>query len=167
MGFFGGIDDHTSDIGFVEDVVDLLPEMSFVFVGGASSDCSALASHKNVSMLGQKPYERIPHYGKCFDVAIMPWRQNRWIEACNPIKLKEYLALGKPVVSTPFSELQQYLDVVYQARTPGQFAECIKQALAEDCPERITQRREKVQNATWQNKAQMMLDELFGRNGVS
>jgi len=62
-GFFGGIDDHTSNIPFVEKVVELLPEMSFVFVGKASSDCLALASRKNVSMLGQKPYESIPHYG--------------------------------------------------------------------------------------------------------
>jgi glycosyltransferase involved in cell wall biosynthesis len=167
VGFFGGIDDHTSDIGFVERVADLLPMMSFVFVGKASADCSGLASRKNVFMLGQRPYERIPHYGKCFDVAIMPWRQNRWIEACNPIKLKEYLALGKPVVSTPFPELQQYLDVVYQARTPEQFAESIKRALAEDCSERISRRRERVQNATWENKAQMVLEELLAGKGVS
>ncbi|GAG08945.1 unnamed protein product, partial [marine sediment metagenome] len=102
IGFFGAIDDHTSDIELVEKITDLLPGMSFVFVGEASANCDGLLSKKNVWMLGQKPYEQIPHYGKCFDVAIMPWRQNRWIEACNPIKLKEYLALGKPVVSTPF-----------------------------------------------------------------
>ena len=167
VGFFGDIEDHTTDIAFMEKLGDLLPEMSLVFVGKVSSDCSALASRENVSMLGQKAYEQIPHYGKCFDVAIMPWRQNCWIEACNPVKLKEYLALGKPVVSTPFAELQQYLDVVYQARTPEQFAESIKQALAEDCSERITQRREKVQNATWQSKAQLVLEELFAENGVS
>lgn len=167
VGFFGGIDDHTSDIGFAERVADLLPMMSFVFVGKASADCSGLASRKNVFMLGQRPYERIPHYGKCFDVAIMPWRQNRWIEACNPIKLKEYLALGKPVVSTPFPELQQYLDVVYQARTPEQFAESIERALAEDCSERISRRREKVRKSTWESKVQLVLDELLADGRVS
>ncbi|MHC4743897.1 MAG: glycosyltransferase [Planctomycetota bacterium] len=161
VGFFGGIDDHTSDIPFVEKVVDLLGEMSFVFVGKASSDCSVLQAKPNVSMLGQKPYEQIPHYGKCFDVAIMPWRQNQWIEACNPIKLKEYLALGKPVVSTPFAELRKYLDVVYQADTPEQFAESIKRAFDEDCPERISARREKVKSSTWQSKADSVLDEIF------
>jgi len=167
VGFFGGIDDHTSDIAFVEKVVDLLPQMSFVFVGKASSDCSKLASRKNVSMLGQKPYEQIPHYGKCFDVAIMPWRQNRWIQACNPIKLKEYLSLGKPVVSTPFAELEHYLDVVYLARTPEEFAETIRQAVAENSSERIAQRRNKVQNATWRSKAQLVLHELFEDNILS
>jgi glycosyltransferase involved in cell wall biosynthesis len=115
-------------------------------------------------MLGQKPYEQIPHYGKCFDVAIMPWRQNRWIEACNPIKLKEYLALGKPIVSTPFSELQKYREVVYEACTPKEFSDKIRQAIKENCPERIAARKDKVRNETWDSKAKLVLEELFGKS---
>lgn len=165
VGFFGGIDDHTSDIAFLEKVTGLLPEMSFVFVGKASSNCSGLKSHPNVIMLGQKPYQEIPRYGRVFNAAIMPWRQNRWIEACNPIKLKEYLALGKPVISTPFPQLQEYKDVVYEARTPEEFSEKIKLALKEDSPRLIAARREKVRNQTWDSKAQLVLNELFNGSG--
>ncbi|MFH1371553.1 MAG: glycosyltransferase [Planctomycetota bacterium] len=164
VGFFGGIDDHTSDVKLLEALVDLLPEMSFVFVGPASSDCAVLMSKRNVWMLGQKPYEKIPHYGKCFNVAIMPWRQNRWIEACNPIKLKEYLALGKPVVSTPFPELKKYRDIVYEAKTSLEFVNCIQNALKEDNQERIVARRKKVQASTWDSKAESIVRELFGKN---
>jgi GT2 family glycosyltransferase/glycosyltransferase involved in cell wall biosynthesis len=160
-GFFGGIDDHTSDIGFIEQVTDLLPDINFVFVGKASADISRLVLKKNVWMLGQKPYEQIPHYGKCFDVAFMPWRQGRWIEACNPIKLKEYLSLGKPIISTPFPELAYYRDVTYEAATPQEFADCIKQALAENSSERILARRERVANATWESKAKSAMQALF------
>ncbi|HUV63782.1 MAG TPA: glycosyltransferase [Sedimentisphaerales bacterium] len=161
VGFFGDIEDHLLDMELVERVVDLLPRMSFVFVGKRLTDFSKLDSRENVWFLGQKPYEQIPHYGKGFDVAVMPWRQSRWIEACNPIKLKEYLALGKPVVSTPFAELQKYLDVVYQARTAEEFARCIELALAEDGPERIAARRKKVQPFTWDAKADFVLKTLF------
>jgi len=161
VGFFGAIDDHTSDIELLKKIIDLLPDMSFVFIGEASVDCNGLLSKKNVWMLGKKPYEQIPDYGKCFDVAIMPWRQNRWIEVCNPIKFKEYLALGKPVVSTPYLELEKYLDAVYVARTPEEFATCIKQALEEDEPERIAARREKVKTNTWDVKAELVLQKLF------
>jgi glycosyltransferase involved in cell wall biosynthesis len=164
VGFFGAIDDHTSDIDFVEKVVDLLPQMSFVFVGDASSSIAGLKKRKNVWLLGQKPYEQIPHYGKCFDVAIMPWRQNRWIKACNPIKLKEYLALGKPVVSTPFPELKKYHDVVYQAKTPEEFAGVIEKALAEDNEELIAARRKGIETDTWDSKAQIVLKELFDKD---
>ncbi|MBN2457232.1 MAG: glycosyltransferase [Sedimentisphaerales bacterium] len=167
VGFFGGIDDHTSDIGLLEKVTELLGEITFAFVGNASSDCSQLSSKDNVLMLGKKPYEQIPHYGKCFDVAILPWRNNRWIETCNPIKLKEYLALGKPVVSTPFPELRKYRDVVYEAKTPEEFAGCIKKALAENGPQRIAARRKRVHLATWDNKMQLVIDELFGKEANS
>jgi len=167
VGFFGGIDDHTSDITLIEKTVDMLSAMSFVFVGKASVDHDGLLSKKNVWMLGQKPYEEIPNYGKCFDVAIMPWRQNRWIQACNPIKLKEYLALGKPVVSTPYPELEKYLDVVYKAKEPGDFAECIRKALAEDNPQLVAARKKKVETATWDSKARLVLEELFGKDHVS
>ncbi len=167
VGFFGQIDGHTFDVHFIEKVTECLPEISFVLIGKALNevDCHSLLSRKNVWMLGQKPYKQVPHYGKCFDVAIMPWCQNRWIEACNPIKLKEYLALGKPVVSTPFPELQKYDDVVYQAKTPREFADCIKRALTEDNAERIASRRRKVEKSTWDSKAQLVLKELFGREG--
>ncbi len=163
VGYFGALDDHKLDIGFIEKVVDLLPNMSFVFIGKASLNYSELTVHDNVWLLGQKDYEQIPHYGKCFDVAIIPWRKNRWTEAANPIKLKEYLALGKPLVSTPaFTELRGYLDVVYQAEAAEDFAECIKRALAENSPELVTARRKKVEKSSWNSKAQLVLGELFG-----
>lgn len=161
VGFFGEIADYTVDIGFIEKVIDYLPGKSFVFVGEVSADCSGLVAKDNVWMLGKKPYEEIPHYGKCFDVAIMPWRQNRWIELCNPIKLKEYLALGKPVVSTPFSELQGFRDVVHEAINPEDFAEGIRKALAEDSPTRVVDRRKKVETSTWDSKAELVLNKLF------
>jgi glycosyltransferase involved in cell wall biosynthesis len=161
VGFFGGIDDHTSDIAFLEKAISLLPEMSFVFVGRASAECSGLKSYPNVRMLGQRPYQEIPFYGKVFDAVIMPWRQNRWIEACNPIKLKEYLALGKPVVSTPFPQLRDYKDVIYEARTPEEFAAMIRRAIKEDCPRFVDARREKVRNQTWDSKAQLVLEVLL------
>lgn len=164
VGFFGGIADHTTDINLIKNVVDLLPEMSFVFVGSVSDEFSTLMeSRKNVWILGQKSYEEIPHYGKLFSVAIMPWNQNEWIQACNPIKLKEYLALGKPIISTPFNELNKYRDVVYIAKTAQNFAEAIKKALAEDDPDLISVRRQKVSNTTWDSKAQIVIDTLLSK----
>jgi len=160
IGFFGGIDDHTSNIALSAKVAELCPDMSFVFVGSASSDVSRLEALPNVYMLGKRPYREIPHFGKCFDVAIMPWQQNRWIEACNPIKLKEYLALGKPIVTTPFRELDFYEGLVYKATDADSFAACLRRALAEDGPERIIARRKRVEKETWEAKANGVLKAL-------
>jgi glycosyltransferase involved in cell wall biosynthesis len=160
VGFFGGIDSHTFDIDFVDKLTDLMKNVSFVFIGKYSLDCSRLLSKPNVLMLGQKPYEQIPHYGKHFDVAIMPWNQNRWIDSCNPIKLKEYLALGKPIVSTPFSELDKYSDVVYVSDNPLEFSQLIYKALAENSSRLIEARKSKVRSCTWDNQAAMILNML-------
>ena len=60
-----------------------------------------LTRHANVHWLG--PYEEIPSYGSWLDIAIMPRLDIDWMRQSNPIKLKEYLALGLPVLSTPFN----------------------------------------------------------------
>jgi glycosyltransferase involved in cell wall biosynthesis len=160
-GYFGGISYHKFDVELMKKIINLLPEFSFVFVGDVPLDFHDRLNTENVWILGQKPYELIPHYGKCFDVAILPWKANKWTEAANPIKLKEYLALGKPIVSTPaFTELQHYLDVVYEANTPETFAESINKALKEDCSERIAARRKKVQDSSWDSKAERALRSI-------
>jgi len=164
LGFYGGIDDHTSDIPLVEKLADLLSDFSIVLIGNSSVDLSALASRKNVYLLGQKPYEQIPHYAKCFDVCFMPWQQNSWIEACNPIKLKEYLALGKPIVSTPFSELEHYKGLIYVASDAWSFAEAVRQACKEKNPELVAARREHVKNCTWDAKAKQVIEALYEIN---
>lgn len=160
IGFFGGIDSHTSDVALIERVVTAAPDLTFVFIGSASTDCSGFESRPNVCMLGRKEYELIPHYGKCFDVAIMPWNQNEWIRACNPIKLKEYLALGKPIVSRPFPQLQRYADLVYQAVSPEEFCASLERALAEESPELVSRRRARVCSDTWSAKAATVLEHL-------
>ena len=160
-GYFGSTNGQSFDIALAEKIADFLPEISFVYIGAISPECETLKAKSNVRMLGKKDYEQIPVYGSCFDVAILPWNRNRWTQAANPIKVKEYLALGKPFVCTPvFTQVQEYLDVAYVARTPDEFAECIRKALKEDSPERIAARRKKVEKDTWENKARMLVDEL-------
>ena len=165
VGYFGALDDHKIDTVFLEVVAEKLSDMSFVFIGKSSVNCSGLSTRKNVWLLGQKPYEQIPHYGKYFDVAILPWKINKWTEAANPIKFKEYLALGKPIVSTPaFSQLQHYLDVVYQAGSPEEFAECIRKAYSENNAELVQKRKQRVAENSWDSKAELVLNELFKEN---
>jgi glycosyltransferase involved in cell wall biosynthesis len=167
VGYFGRLADHKLDVDFLNRIIELLPEFTFVFVGYASPECRNMFSSDNVCLVPKQPYERIPHYGKCFDVAMLPWRVNKWTEAANPIKLKEYLALGKPVVSTPaFTELQKYRDVVYEARTPEDFAACIKKAYSEDGPELLRKRRQMVAHSSWDSKAELMLHELFDEKHI-
>ncbi len=167
-GYFGALDDHKLDVEFIKTIADLSPGISFVFVGKASHGFLCLAEKTNVWLLGQKPYEQIPDYGKCFDVAILPWVKSRWTQAANPIKLKEYLALGKPIVSTSaFSEVQQYRDVIHVADTPEEFSQEIMKAVGENGPDQVAIRRKRVEQASWDSKARTVLAAIFQNESVA
>lgn len=152
VGFFGDISAKTSDLALLEFVAQTLKNVSLVLVGPLSTDVTKLRELSNVHFLGPKPYQQIPHYGAQFDVAIMPWNRNRWIEFCNPIKVKEYLALGKPVVSVYYPEIEPYVDVVYVAHDYKEFVAAVREALTENDPQKIGRRREMVRNETWDSK---------------
>ena len=160
-GFFGGIDAHTFDLPLMVNVVRELPDVTFVFVGKSSIDCTLLSRHSNAVMIGQRPYEQIPHYGKVFDVCLMPWKQNRWIEGCNPIKLKEYLALGKAVVSTTYPGLSSYIDLAHSCLDPKTFAHAVRHALSDGSPDKIAARRRRVAHESWANQARRVVEHLF------
>lgn len=150
IGFVGGVDEHTFNADFFTEVAAKLPDCQFVLVGACSMTPS-WSQQGNVHQLGQRPYEAVPAYMAACDVLIMPWNQNEWIRACNPVKLKEYLATGRPVVSTPFPELTAYGDHVTAANAPTDFADAIRSALTE--PGDPQERRERVRSHTWQQKA--------------
>ncbi len=158
VGFIGSIDAHTFDVELFLEIVDRLPDLQFVLVGGTTLPEGRLA-RPNVHALGQKPYERVaPYPGHC-DVLIMPWNQSPWIQSCNPIKLKEYLAVGRPVVTTWFDELQRYEGYVRVARDADAFAAAIRDALAE--PEVTAERlRDRVREDTWTHQADRALARI-------
>ncbi len=152
IGYYGAIDDKVCDLELLEHIAKTLPDISLVLIGPRSCDVSSLKSYGNVFFLGHKPYEDIHHYGKVFDVAIMPWKINKWIEFCNPVITKEYLALGKPIVSVDYPELKPYEDIVYSASTPDEFVEMIRKALDEKDLTLKVRRQAKVEGETWDSK---------------
>jgi len=156
IGFFGDMSDKTLDVALLEFTAQKLPNASFVLIGSVTADVNKLRELPNVHFLGRKPYEEIPFYGKEFDVAMMPWNRNKWIEYCNPVKTKEYLALGKPIVSVYYPEIEPYSDVVYVARDYDGFVSCIGQAIEEDDPAKVQERRERVRNETWDSKVEQI-----------
>lgn len=109
VGFFGLIHDWI-DLELVGAVADALPEATVVLIGKPRVDTAAVAARPNVRLLGQKPYRELPAYAARFDVGLVPFVINELTDAVNPIKLREYLSAGLPVVSTPLPELRVYED---------------------------------------------------------
>ncbi|MET7460375.1 glycosyltransferase [Nonomuraea sp. NPDC005501] len=157
IGFFGALDDFVVDFDLLERVAVELPHASLVLIGDATAPMERLTKYPNVHWLGFRPYERIPGYGSGFDVAIMPWQDNAWIRHANPIKLKEYLALGLPVVSTEFAELAAYTGRVRVAAGHAAFVEAVKLTLDTGGPATAGELRASVLDASWSTRARELM----------
>ncbi|MGQ0839397.1 glycosyltransferase [Actinokineospora sp.] len=159
IGFFGSLDDYLVDFDLLERIAAEFPDASLVLVGDATIDMDRFAKYPNVHWLDFKPYAEIPGYGSGFDVAIMPWLDNDWIKHANPIKLKEYLALGLAVVSTDFPEVRHYADRIRIAeRGHDGFVAAVRATLADGGLSTSDARRESVLPASWDSRARQLMD---------
>jgi GT2 family glycosyltransferase len=157
IGFFGSLDDYLVDFDLLERVAREVPEAQLVLIGDATCSMRRFEALPNVHWLGFRPYDEIPGYGSGFDVALMPWLQNEWIRSCNPIKLKEYLALGLPVVTVDFPEVQRYAEAVSISADPDDFVARVRAALFDSGPVSPADRRAAVAGASWQGRAKTLV----------
>jgi len=166
VGFTGGIDRHTFDPELFLEVARQRSECQFVMVGSCSLP-EGWCSLENVHFLGRKCYDEIASYMAAMDVLIMPWNDSEWIKACNPIKLKEYLAVGRPIVTTGFRALDGWRDVVRVAADADEFADGITEALAgrTDYARRFDKILGRLALETWDAKADMIAAELIAVAG--
>ena len=97
------------------------PRWTFLLIGRVAVLEAQLPRRPNIRFIGKRPYESLPAYGKQFDVAVIPYRQTKFNFHANPLKLREYLAMGKPVVTVSTPETDKYADVVEIAHSREDF----------------------------------------------
>lgn len=132
LGFFGVIDERF-DTALLDAAAAARPNWQFVMLGPVTKiDPKVLPQRPNIHYLGSKTYDELPSYIAGWDVALMPFAINEATRYISPTKTPEYLAAGKPVVSTPIADvIKPYgkLDLVRIARTPEEFIAAIEQSL--------------------------------------
>ncbi len=166
IGFFGLLADWV-DLSLIHDVARARPDWSVVLVGRPTTGLGTLASLPNVHHLGHKPYASLPGYCRSFDVGIIPFRQNRLTLRANPLKLREYLAAGLPVVATPLPEVARYNGLVRLGDGPGAFVRGIEAALADRSPHAARARVDAMQSESWEARVEEFsrVIEATGRKG--
>ena len=132
LGFYGVIDERF-DIDLLRQVADMRPDWSFVMVGPVVKiGEDELPRAANIHYLGGKTYEQLPAYLSGWDVALMPFAMNESTQFISPTKTPEYLAGGKPVVSTPVRDVVRtygHLQGVHIAHDAEGFVRCCEMAL--------------------------------------
>jgi UDP-galactopyranose mutase len=119
LGYFGAVDERV-DFELLDFVCRAEPSWSIVLIGPVLA--KPTVHRPNLHMLGARPYGSLPGYLKAFDVCLIPFRQTELVRFVSPTKTPEYLAGGKPVVSTPIPDVAaDYGDVVSIADSPTDF----------------------------------------------
>jgi glycosyltransferase involved in cell wall biosynthesis len=132
VGFVGALYEWI-DWELIAQVLRALPEYDFVFVGphDGRSCVRVLSGIDNARFLGARSYDRVPAYVQAFDVCWVPFDQSRVSRAANPVKIYEYLSLGKPVVSTPVADTESFEGLIRVGRSPDEVVAHLRAALAE------------------------------------
>ena len=159
IGYFGSIAGQI-DLELIAYLAGQRKNWTFLLIGMASVDVGAIAALPNVHLAGPQPYESLPRWAKAFDVAIVPYRRDRFVLNSNPLKIREYLAAGKPVVSVRAPEIERFGDVVLLADSDEDFLHKIEQALEGDTVEIRQTRMDAVRNCSWQACAERALGHV-------
>ena len=161
LGFIGVIDERM-DLDLLRETAAMRPDWHLVMIGPVVKIAEEdLPRAENIHYLGKKEYEELPAYIAGWDAALMPFAINDSTKFISPTKTPEYLAAGKPVVSTAIRDVvRPYGEngLVHIASTAEEFVGAIERALREDTEERLKKVDEFLSENSWDNTWQAMAD---------
>jgi glycosyltransferase involved in cell wall biosynthesis len=157
IGFYGLIEEWI-DLDLIADLARRRPRWTFLMIGRLAVDAGPLKALPNVVFAGPQPYRSLPNWARAFDVAIIPYRLTRQVVNSAPLKLREYLATGIPVVAVPAPEIERHAGLVRLARGPEQFIREIEAALHTDTDADRARRIAAMSAMTWDARVSEVVD---------
>jgi UDP-galactopyranose mutase len=172
LGYFGVIDERI-DLGLLDYLAAAEPEWQMVMVGPVVKISEAdLPRRPNIHYFGQKTYGELPRYLKGWDVSLLPFALNEATRFISPTKTLEYMAAGKPIVSTPIRDVEEpYGHIVYIADGPAAFHKACRQALEAAEPERARRMADAgdvLAGTSWDRTAERMegaMEQVMTKKG--
>ncbi len=152
IGYFGLFDERSNQ-NIMETILNGRPEWSLVVIGRSVTSMSRLEKYKNFYHIDEIAYEELPNYAAKIDVCIIPYLINTLTKNINPLKLKEYLATGKPVVSTALPEAVKLREWIKIGTDENDFVIKVEEWLKDNNnPEKQIAA---VRNEDWHNKTEL------------
>ena len=157
-GFYGSLADWI-DVDLIAETARIRPDWHFFLIGPCQTDVSALSACRNVTLAGPRAHHELPSYSRHWQVSLLPFRNSLQIRNCNPLKLREYLAAGPPVISTPCPAVEAYGQAIIVHNPEG-----LSRALDASHGDALAEeRRAAVTMESWQARAtiiDLLLDKL-------
>ena len=169
LGYFGAIEPWLIDQELIKRAARERPLWQWVFVGNKSRGVE-IEALPNTHFLPPVAYEELPRYAAGFDVCVLPWETERAFTSYgSAIKVREYLATGKPVVISPLPEYEPMRDVLRIARSREDFLRLVEDALNESDPDAARKRQAAVASGTWDARAEWvseLIEEALAKKQV-
>jgi len=158
LGYFGAIEPWLVDQELIKRAAREHPEWQWIFVGNRSRGMD-IEQLPNTHFLPPVAYGVLPNYAAGFDVCVLPWEtEQAFTSYGSAIKVREYLATGKPVVISPLPEYEPMQDVLRIARSRDDFMKLVEDALSENDPAAPARRQAAVASGTWDARAELVSD---------
>jgi hypothetical protein len=156
---YSGLIANKLDFNLLKYMSDAYPNWSITMVGiinakYCGSEIKLLKQSKNIHFLGLKEIEEIPYYVNAFDVCIAPYKVNEHSKNMDPLKIYDYLATGKPVVTTNFPTAYLFKDVIKIAKTKEEFIKHVRDSLYEDNNNLMRERQKIAKKNTWDTRVE-------------
>jgi glycosyltransferase involved in cell wall biosynthesis len=149
IGFFGLIE-RWIELQLIAYLAAQRPHWTFLMIGRVAVPDSEVPRAPNLHFLGRRPYETLPAYGKAFTAAIIPYHLTPQVIHSNPIKLREYLAMGKPIVSVSTPEIDKFAAYVSIAHSREEYLAALDRAVERGLtPDEIARQTAAAANMTW------------------
>ncbi len=158
LGYFGAIEPWLVDQELIKQASRERPDWNWIFIGNKSRGFE-IESLPNVHFLPPIAYQDLPHYAAGFDVCVLPWNTDvTFTSYGSAIKVREYLASGKPVVISPLPEYESMSEVLRIGRSRDQFLQLVDEALREEGTAMALARQDAVRDGTWDARAEWISD---------
>ncbi len=162
-GFYGSISEWL-DIDMLQETIKKMPDWHFIFIGKPVIDIKKLKVFSNVYFLGERAHWQLPSYSQHWTASLLPFVNNAQIQSCNPLKLMEYLAAGRPVISTNFPAIEPYRGLIQTINNSHEMIEALRSGEhLNHLPHFSEALRNTVSKNSWTAKAQQVnqwLEEL-------
>jgi len=159
IGYVGNLVDSKVDIKLIKYIAESHPEWSIIIIGpiwagnkDANRLIEAIGNEKNIYCLGLKPYVELPKYIKSLDICMLPHKITEYSVSSFPIKFHEFMATGKPIVSTDLPALEDYKDIIWMAKDYPDFVKGISFLLNYDSETMKAKRVEIACQNTWEHR---------------
>jgi glycosyltransferase involved in cell wall biosynthesis len=162
IGYVGGISRHL-DLEMIEESVRLRSDWQWVFVGPVEADVSRLRKLPNVTFFGMQPHKSLVHYINRFDVCTIPYERSAYTDTVFPVKLNEYLAVGKPVVATSIPMVRKFYEengtIKICGHECGDFIEKIESCLEDRVDgDAVFERRQVASKSDWAHRFEQICE---------